>query len=177
MHTVFWQSSFFCSLWDIWVIYEPPHDKTSKMACAPSKDSDQPGPVSRDIAMFGINWKVILPVWSESALSTWRKLGSLATHWAHSEDSDQTGRMPRLNWIFAGSTVILLVLSWGGSVITMQQIKSRAINLTIWCLEKKGVYCFYFFIWYFVMYDIFIQGNNVYDLTGMLLVVPSPYHS
>ena len=23
-----------------------------------------------------------------------RKLGSLATHWAHSEDSDQTGRMP-----------------------------------------------------------------------------------
>ena len=25
-------------------------------------------------------------VWSESSLSTWRKLGSLATHWAHSED-------------------------------------------------------------------------------------------
>ena len=23
--------------------YEPPHDKTNKMACAPSKDSDQPG--------------------------------------------------------------------------------------------------------------------------------------
>ena len=22
---------------------EPPHDKTSKMACAPSEDSDQPG--------------------------------------------------------------------------------------------------------------------------------------
>ena len=30
------------------------------------------------------------PVWSESLLSAWRKLGSLATHWAHSEDSDQT---------------------------------------------------------------------------------------
>ena len=26
------------------------------------------------------------PVWSESSLSTWRKFGSLATHWAHSED-------------------------------------------------------------------------------------------
>ena len=26
------------------------------------------------------------PVWSESAMSAWRKLGSLATHWAHSED-------------------------------------------------------------------------------------------
>ena len=36
----------------------------------------------------------IHPVWSESSLSAWRKLGSLATHWAHSNDSDQTGRTP-----------------------------------------------------------------------------------
>ena len=34
----------------------------------------------------------IRPVWSESSLSARRKLGSLAPHWAHSEDSDQTGR-------------------------------------------------------------------------------------
>ena len=34
---------------------------------------------------------------------------------ADSEDSDQTGRMPRLIWVFTGRTVILLVLSWGGS--------------------------------------------------------------
>ena len=61
--------------------FEPPHDKTNKVACVPTEDSDQPG---------------IRPVWSESSLSTWRKLGSLATHWAHSEDFDQTGRMPRL---------------------------------------------------------------------------------
>ena len=45
----------------------------------------------------------ICPVWSESSLSAWRKLGSLATHWAHSKDSDQTRRMPRLIWVFAGS--------------------------------------------------------------------------
>ena len=32
-----------------------------------------------------------------------------------SKDSDQTGRMPRLIWVFAGRTVILLVLSWGTS--------------------------------------------------------------
>ena len=38
----------------------------------------------------------IRPVWSESSLSAWRQLGSLATHWAHSKHSDQTGRMPRL---------------------------------------------------------------------------------
>ena len=45
----------------------------------------------------------ICPVWSESSLSAWRKLGSFATHWVHSEDSHQTGH------------AILLVLSWGGS--------------------------------------------------------------
>ena len=46
----------------------------------------------------------IHPVWSESSMSACRKLGSPATHWAHSEDSDQTGRMPRLIWVFAGRT-------------------------------------------------------------------------
>ena len=51
----------------------------------------------------------------QSSLSAWRKLGSLSTHWAHSKDSDQTGRILRLIWVFAGRTVILLVLSWGGS--------------------------------------------------------------
>ena len=62
----------------------------------------------------------IRPVWSESSLSAWRKLGSLATHWVHSKDSEQTGRMPRLIWVFAGRTVILLVLSWGGSYYECQ---------------------------------------------------------
>ena len=57
----------------------------------------------------------IRPVWSESLLSAWRKLGSLATHWVHSKDSDQTGRMPRLIWVFGGRTDILLVLSRDGS--------------------------------------------------------------
>ena len=46
----------------------------------------------------------IRPVSSESSLSAWRKLGTLATHWARSEDSDQTGRIPRLIWVFAGRT-------------------------------------------------------------------------
>ena len=46
----------------------------------------------------------IHPVWSKSSLSTWRKLESLAIHWAYSEDSDQTGRMPRLICVFAGRT-------------------------------------------------------------------------
>ena len=43
----------------------------------------------------------IRPVWSESSLFARSKLGYLATHWAHSEDSDQTGRMPMLIWVFS----------------------------------------------------------------------------
>ena len=32
----------------------------------------------------------IRTVWSESSMSAWRNLGSLAAHWTHSEDSDKT---------------------------------------------------------------------------------------
>ena len=34
----------------------------------------------------------------QSSLSTWRKLGSLATHWVHSKDSDQ------MIWVLTGSS-------------------------------------------------------------------------
>ena len=43
----------------------------------------------------------ICPVWSECSLCAWKKFWSWASHWAHSEDSDQTGRMPWLIWVFA----------------------------------------------------------------------------
>ena len=60
--------------------------------------------------------------------STWASVqsdqSSLCAQWvakdpcffhANSEDSDQTGRMPRLICVFAGRTLTLLVLSRGGS--------------------------------------------------------------
>ena len=47
-----------------------------------------------------VKTQINLGIWSESLLSAWRKLVSLATHWVHSEDSDQTGQMPRLIWVF-----------------------------------------------------------------------------
>ena len=64
----------------------------------------------------------ICPVWSESSLCTQRVAKDPS--FLHvdsedsdqtSEDSDQTGRMPRLIWLFAGRTLILLVLSCHGS--------------------------------------------------------------
>ena len=75
MSFVRYESSFY---WKYWfsikahssIIYqyktiELQHDKTIKMACAPSQDSDQPGHH---------------PVWSESWLFAKKKVGSLATH-------------------------------------------------------------------------------------------------
>ena len=82
------------------------------------------------------------PVWSESSLSASRKLRSLATHWAHSEDSDQTERMPRLIWVFAGRIYQFvgfvtrrLILDFArNSVLSMVTYVSRSVwdcNLTI----------------------------------------------
>ena len=73
----------------------------------------------------------IRPVWSESSLSAWRKLGSLATYWAHNEDSGQTWRNPRLMWVFAGRTVILMVLSWGGSFLCTKRHGRKTWNYKI----------------------------------------------
>ena len=69
--------------------YEPPHDKTNKVSVHPVKTQISLG---------------IRPVWSASSLSAWRKFRSLATYLAHSKDSDQTGRMPRLIWVCTGRT-------------------------------------------------------------------------
>ena len=80
--------------------FEPPHDKTNKMTLRPAKTQISLG---------------IRPVWSESSLcAQWVAKDPSFLH-VDSEDSDQTGPMPRLIWVFAGRTVILLVLSWGGS--------------------------------------------------------------
>ena len=57
-------------------IYEPPHDITNKLACAPSEDSDQPGHPPSLIRVFTVRMK-----------KAWVLSYPL---------SDQTGRMPRL---------------------------------------------------------------------------------
>ena len=76
-------------------------------------------------------------VWPEASLSTWRKLGSLATHWVHSKDSDQTGQMPRLIWFFAGRRVILFVLSCRGSNMLLNTTYEPAHEiLAIFFLRK-----------------------------------------
>ena len=108
---------------------EPRHDKTNKVSVRPAKTQISLG---------------IRPVWSVSSLAAWRNLGSLATHWAHSEDSDQTGRIPRLIWVFTGRTLILLVLSCHG--LNGTNINSIPERLTLahfmtWypCRKKESI--------------------------------------
>ena len=95
--------------------HEPQHDKTNKMSVRPEKTQISLG---------------IRPVWSDSSLSAWRNLWSLATHWAHSEDTDQTGRMPRLIWVFAGRALILLVLPCRGSHLDFWEFIWRLSHLS-----------------------------------------------
>ena len=74
---------------------EPPHVKTNKVTVRPAKTQ-----TSLDIR----------PVWSESSLcAQWVAKDPSFLH-ADSEDSDQTGWMSRLIWVFAGRTLTLLVL-------------------------------------------------------------------
>ena len=76
--------------------------------------------------------------------SAWRNLGPLATHWAHSEDSDQTGRMPRLIWVFAGRTLTLLVLSCRSSFVDVKQTLNRCSVVSypgiFWVSCEAGTY-------------------------------------
>ena len=71
-------------------------------------------------------------------LFTWRKLRSLTTHWAHSEDS-----MPRLIWVFAGRTVIVLVFSWSGSIIIITAERYRQEHHNWTASSEFGTYHLY----------------------------------
>ena len=46
--------------------------------------------------------------------------------------TDQTGWMPRLIWVFGGCTVILFVLSWGGSIhLSILDALIKASNIVL----------------------------------------------
>ena len=121
--------------------FEPRHDQTNKVTACSAKTQ---------ISLC------IHPVWSES---------SLCAQWiaqdprfldADSEDSDQTERMPRLIWVFAGRTLILLVLSWDGSFedhihsLGWQYLVIDALtdcndsNLIVWVRGGRFFVCFFF---------------------------------
>ena len=64
---------------DVLLLYEPRYYKINKMGIPPAKTQISLG---------------IRPVWSECSLSAWRKLGSLATHWAQAKTLIRLGGCP-----------------------------------------------------------------------------------
>ena len=100
------------------------------MTCVPSKDSDQPG---------------IHSVWSESSLSAWWKLGSLATHWVHCKDPDQTGRMLRpicLRWAhksfgFVMWWLLSVTLRYLGDVLSRVSSSFGTVNT---CIQEQYIW-------------------------------------
>ena len=99
------------------------------------------------------------PVWSESSLSAWRKLGSLATHWAHSEDSDQTGLMPRLIWVFAGCRLILLVFSCRGSLVYWSDCRQFSFDIELHGKQGGVIFCHGLGL----LTDLVRVNENLYD--------------
>ena len=69
--------------------YEPPRDKTNKMACAPSEDSDQPGHPPSLIGVFTVRmkkaWVLSYPLSAQRRLwSDWADAqADLSLRWAH----------------------------------------------------------------------------------------------
>ena len=80
----------------------------------------------------------IRPVWPVFTVRM-RNIGSfIATHWAHSADSDQNGRMPRLIWVCAGRTChfvgfVMLRLIWNmrHNRIAIFTLKSDLSNFNV----------------------------------------------
>ena len=113
---------FMVDTFDTWLR----HDKTNKVSVRPAKTQISLG---------------IRPVWSESSLCTqWVAEDPRFLH-ADSEDSDQTGQMPRLIRIFAGHTLVLLVLSCHGSFICIQRgyLQVKVLNCKPVCFLGQPI--------------------------------------
>ena len=112
----------------------------------------------------------IRPVWSESSLSAWRSIGPLATQKAHSEDSDQTGRMPRLIRVFAVRTshFVGFVTRW---LISFSSPLCRGLAVAFYCgspwafhlpfeAERLKILDFYICFWRDSCLLIIIEPNH-----------------
>ena len=92
------------------------------MACAASEDSDQPGHPPTLTRVFAVHmkkdWVLSYPMSAQQRLN-------------------QTGRMPRLIWVFTGCTVILLE-----EAAQISFSSSTSSEFTIKCIHNKKVMCY-----------------------------------
>ena len=146
-------------------LFEPPHDKTNNVAVCPAKTQISLG---------------IHPVWPESSLCVQCLAKDPSFLNADSEDSDQTGRMPRLILVFAGCTATLFGLSWGGSYVNFRTCDCSKISFC-YDLKKCNRYinvspittewdmAFYILILCYKHRDIFLWlENNAWNILVIL---------
>ena len=70
-------------------------------------------------------------VWSASSLSAWRNIGSLGTHCEHSEDSDQSGIRP----VWSESSLSALILLVFYNIHQLQSLRISVLSLFYACAE------------------------------------------
>ena len=102
----------------------------------------------------------ICPVWSESSQCTQLVAEDPVFLHADNEDSDQTGQMPRLIWVFAGRTghfvgFVMRQLKWGNILLSLFHPCSVSIpsmfylcsihifssNRCCWAIRLHGILC------------------------------------
>ena len=120
-----------CWPFDCVSTFEPRHNKPNKMSVRPAKTQISLG---------------IRQVWSELLLCAQSVANDPRFLRADSEDSNQTGLMPRLSWVFAGRTLILLALSCRCSFCSFTFLGIRG-RCDLWlCYSRELFYCFHIII-------------------------------
>ena len=82
----------------------------------------------------------IRPVWSESSLCTQWIAKDLSFLHADSKDSDQTGQMPRLIWVFAGHTCHFV-----GFVMLQLNSENNRTSKTVQCCNYPRICTMWFY--------------------------------
>ena len=148
---------------------EPPHDKTNKMACAPSADSDQPGHPPSLIRVFAVRMK---NAWALSyPLSGKRRLWSdwvdaqpdLSLRWTH---------MP-LCWFCHEAAQISFPLqpvfkSWWWKIRRKKKKKKKRWiweKLQVVCVHVYQRSCFFFVCLFFFFFFFLIIFLSIYITT------------
>ena len=104
----------------------------------------------------------IRPVWSESSLcAQWVAKDPSFRH-ADSEDSDQTGRMPTLIWVFAGRTCHFV------GFVTRRPIFLYAMDIIAWNSVALKVICVHAIIFVNIMFPLKIDRINFFHFTNNL---------
>ena len=118
---------------------EPPHDKTNKLSVRPGKTQISLG---------------ICPVWSESSLCTQWVAKDPSFLYVDNKDSDQTGRMPRLIWVFTGCICHFVGFVMRRLILSVANWPLKATHLCGWPVGVLGSWIYVVLNWNTVENDI-----------------------